>query len=95
MENNIKDNRLIEKIYLMQEDMIDEIIKRTNKDLERNLQKINLERILENKSEVKELKEIFNKIEDNYNLKISKYNKEIYKKGFVDGVHLILECYNN
>lgn len=95
MENNIKDNRLIEKIYLMQEDIIDEIIKRINKDLERKLQKIDLERIFENKSELIELKEIFNKIEDNYNLKISKYNKEIYKKGFIDGVYLILECYNN
>ena len=70
MENNIKENNLIEKIYFMQEDVIDEIIKKVNKDLERKLQKIDLEKIFENKSETKELKEIFNKIEDNYNLKI-------------------------
>ena len=93
MENNIKENNLIEKIYFMQEDVIDEIIKKVNKDLERKLQKIDLEKIFENKSETKELKEIFNKIEDNYNLKISKYNEEIYKQGFIDRVHLILECY--
>ena len=93
MENNIKENNLIEKIYFMQEDVIDEIIKKVNKDLERKLQKIDLEKIFENKSETKELKEIFNKIEDNYNLKISKYNEEIYKQGFIDGVRLILECY--
>ena len=93
MENNIKENNLIEKIYFMQEDVIDEIIKKVNKDLERKLQKIDLEKIFENKSEAKELKEIFNKNEDNYNLKISKYNEEIYKQGFIDGVHLILECY--
>lgn len=95
MENNIKENNLIEKIYFMQEDVIDEIIKKVNKDLERKLQKIDLEKIFENKSETKELKEIFNKIEDNYNLKISKYNEEIYKQGFIDGVHLILECYKH
>ena len=42
MENNIKENNLIEKIYFMQEDVIDEIIKKVNKDLERKLQKIDL-----------------------------------------------------
>ena len=92
MENNIKENNLIEKIYFMQEDVIDEIIKKVNKDLERKLQKIDLEKIFENKSETKELKEIFNKIEDNYNIKISRYNKELYKKGFIDGVNLIINC---
>ncbi len=95
MENNIKDSKLIEKIYFMQEEVIDEIIKKANKDLERKLQKIDLEKIFENNSETEELKEIFSKIEDNYNLKISKYNKEIYKQGFIDGVHLILECYKH
>ena len=39
MENNIKENNLIEKIYFMQEDVIDEIIKKANKDLERNYKK--------------------------------------------------------
>ena len=40
----------------------------------------------------KELKEVFNKIEDNYNMRITEYNKEIYKQGFIDGVNLILNC---
>ena len=30
MENNIKDSKLIEKIYFMQEEVIDEIIKKAN-----------------------------------------------------------------
>ena len=37
-------------------------------------------------------REIFKKIEDNYNIKITKYNEEIYKKGFIDGVNLMLNC---
>ena len=31
-------------------------------------------------------------MEDNYNIKISEYNKAMYKQGFIDGINLILEC---
>lgn len=31
-------------------------------------------------------------IEDNYNIKITKYNKEMYKQGFIDGVNLMINC---
>ena len=41
---------------------------------------------------IQDLKEILNKIEENYNIKITEYNKEIYKQGFIDGVNLILNC---
>ena len=49
---------------------------------------------MENTNNPKELKEIFNKIEDEYNIKISKYNKEMYKQGFIDGVNLMINCLN-
>ena len=50
------------------------------------------EKVLKNSKNPNELKEVFNKIEDNYNIKITRYNEELYKKGFIDGVNLILNC---
>lgn len=83
-------NKLIEKIYLMQEDVIDQIIKKIDNELDKFLQERDLEEF--DKSD-KKMKEIFDKYEDIYSLKISRYNEEIYKQGFIDGVKLILECY--
>ena len=83
-------NKLIEKIYLMQEDVIDQIIKKIDNGLDKFLQERDLEEF--DKSD-KKMKEIFDKYEDIYSLKISRYNEEIYKQGFIDGVKLILECY--
>ena len=56
------------------------------------LKTINTETAIGNSNNPKELKEIFNKIEDNYNIKITKYNKEMYKQGFIDGVNLMINC---
>ena len=53
------------------------------------------QKIVKNSNDAKELNEIFNKIEDNYNIKITEYNKEMYKQGFIDGVNLILNCLEN
>ena len=39
-----------------------------------------------------EVRNILNDIEDNYNIKITKYNEEMYKLGFMDGINLIIEC---
>ena len=41
------------------------------------------------------MKKIFDDIEDNYNIKINKYNEEIYKLGFIDGVNLMINCLRN
>ena len=60
--------------------------------IENELNIINTENVLKNSKNPNELKEIFNKIEDNYNIKITNYNEELYKKGFIDGVNLILNC---
>ena len=75
---------LLEKIYDMQIDKLNEIIKEKSKDL--NLEKVNIEEISEqNKYSV------IDKLEENYSIKISEYSKEFYKQGFIDGVKLIME----
>ena len=96
--NTIKDFKekdIINIIYEAQEENIDEILKRADERLKEKLKKIDIERIIEDSNCAKELKEIFNKIEDNNNIKITEYNKELYKQGFIDGVNLILNCCEN
>ena len=96
MENqeNLKEKDIIEIIYNSQEEQIDKIIKKVNQEIKEELKTINTETIMENTNNPIELKEIFNKIEDEYNIKISKYNKEMYKQGFIDGVNLMINCLN-
>ena len=78
-EENLKEKDIIEIIYNSQEEQIDKIIKKANKEIKEDLKTINTEAA----------------IEDNYNIKITKYNKEIYKQGFIDGVNLIINCLNS
>ena len=80
MENIINNKDMIKLIYEAQNEEIDKIIKRVNLELKGKLEEVDLD------------EETFNKIEENYNIKISKYNEEIYKKGFIDGVNTILNC---
>ena len=75
-EENLKEKNIIEIIYNSQEEQIDKIIKKANKEIKEELKTIN--------------KEVA--IEDNYNIKITKYNKEMYKQGFIDGVNLMINC---
>ena len=97
MENqeNLKEKNIIEIIYNSQEEQIDKIIKKANKEIKEQLKTINTETAIGNSNNPKELKEIFNKIEDNYNIKITKYNKEMYRQGFIDGVNLMINCLKN
>ena len=97
MENqeNLKEKNIIEIIYNSQEEQIDKIIKKANKEIKEELKTINTETVIGNSNNPKELKEIFNKIEDNYNIKITKYNKEMYRQGFIDGVNLMINCLKN
>ena len=92
MNRDFKEKDIINIIYQAKEEKIDEILKKADERIQDNLEKINLERIIENSNCAKELKDVFNKIEDNNNIKITEYNKELYKQGFVDGVNLILNC---
>lgn len=80
MENIINNKDMIKLIYEAQSEEIDKIIKKVNLELKRKLKEVDLD------------EEILDKIEENYNIKISKYNEEIYKKGFIDGVNTILNC---
>lgn len=89
---DLKEKNIINIIYQVQDEKIDEILKTTDKKLNDKLKQINFKEIEEDSNCVKTLKEILNKMEDNYNIKITEYNKEMYKLGFIDGVNLILNC---
>ena len=87
-----KSENMINTIYQAQDEKIDKILKKTDENLKDRLKMIDFERIVNDSNYGKELKEVFNKIEDNYNMRITEYNKEIYKQGFIDGVNLLLNC---
>ncbi len=92
---NLKNSRkkdMINMVYQAQTEKIDEILKKTDKKVEDELEKIEIERIIEDSNCKKELRDMLRKIEDNYNMKVTEYNKEMYKQGFIDGVNLILNC---
>lgn len=92
---NFNEKNIINIIYQLQDEKIDKILKNSDKTINNKLKKIDFEKIVKNSNDAKELNEIFNKIEDNYNIKITEYNKEMYKQGFIDGVNLILNCLEN
>ena len=87
-----KEKDMINIIYQAQEEKMNKIIKKVDENIKEKLIKINIERIIEDSNCAEQLKDIFNKIEDNYNIKITEYNKELYKQGFIDGINLILNC---
>ena len=88
----MNNNQIIKKIYKGEEDKIDNIIKEANKEIKDELKVINIENIIDNVDNPREIRNILNDIEDNYNIKITKYNEEMYKLGFMDGINLIIEC---
>lgn len=92
MEENCKRD-IINLIYKAQEDKIDAILKQTDKKIKDELKEINLEKIIRMSEVPEELKEVFSKIEDNYNIRISRYNEEMYKKGFIDGVNFMFNYF--
>ena len=83
---------MINIIYQSQEEKVDKIIKKTDERIRNKLKKIDIKRIRGNSNIKNDLKEVFNIMEDNYNIRITEYNKEIYKQGFIDGMILILNC---
>ena len=97
MENkeNLQEKDIINILYNSQEEEIDEIIKKSNKEIENKLKTINIETVIEKSNNPKELQKIFETIEDNYNIKITKYNQEMYREGFIDGVNLMINCLKN
>ena len=92
MERTFKEKNIIEVIYNAEDEQINNIIKKANKRIKDEIKDINIEKILKQNEDSKELKEILNQIEENYNIRISQYNKEMYKQGFIDGVNLMINC---
>lgn len=88
---NTEDN-LLEKIYLAQEEKLDETIRKTLS--EAKMEKVDAETILEkyDNNTREEMKKILYKIEENNNIKLAHLTRDIYEQGFKDGVKLILEC---
>lgn len=87
-----KEEDMINIIYQSQEEKVDKIIKKTDERIRNKLKKIDIKRIRGNSNMKNDLKEVFNIMEDNYNIRITEYNKEMYKQGFIDGMILILNC---
>ena len=72
---------MLEKIYDMNREEIDNCIKNAIKKVEGKLYKIDYD----------ENRDLIEKIEENYNIKLGAICKEIYIKGFKDGINLIKE----
>ena len=75
---------MLEQIYLERKEEIVIAIKRALQNIETNLIKIDNKDINENSN-------IYNILEENYNIKLSSICKEIYLQGFKDGINLMLE----
>lgn len=75
---------MLEEIYLKRREEIDEIIKKAIQDAESKMIEISNEEIEKNRK-------LYDALEENYNLKLSTICKEMYLKGFKDGVNLMLE----
>lgn len=88
----IKNKEMIEKIYQAEEKELDNKIKQANEKTKDQIKDINIKQLLENTSKPSELQKAFEKIEENYSIKIAEYNKEFYKQGFIDGVNLMINC---
>ena len=76
---------MLKDIYNGRREIIDDIIKRCIKKVESKLYKIDYE----------ENKEVIEKIEENYSIKLTAICEEVYIQGLKDGIKLIEECKNN
>ena len=94
MEENIKYKDILSLIYQAEEKTLDEKMKQANRKVKEKIQDINTKQLLEDTSKPKELLRTFEKIEENYSVKIAAYNQEFYKQGFIDGINLIINCLN-
>ena len=70
----MNNNQIIKKIYKGEEHKIDNIIKEANKEIKDELKVINIENIIDNVDNPREIRNILNDIEDNYNI------KQLFKK---------------
>ena len=75
---------MLEEIYNSKQKEIDSCIKSAIKQVEEKLYKIDYE----------ENKEVADKIEENFNIKLGAICKELYIQGLKDGINLMRECNN-
>lgn len=94
MEEKIKNRNIIEIIYQGEEKILDEKIKQANKKIRDQIKEINVKELLDDTSNASELEKTFERIEENYSIRIAEYNKEFYKQGFIDGIQLMMNCLN-
>ena len=82
-----KERKIIDKIYEAKQEELDEIIKQ-------KMEQLKIEKNLESFNNVndKKVEDVFNDLEEYYNIKISFLIKEFYKEGFIDGVNLMMNC---
>ena len=80
----IKYKNMIELIYQAQEKILDEKMKRANRKVKEQIKDIDIKGTLEEAAKPNELQKVFERI--------SEYNKEFYKQGFLDGVNLMINC---
>ena len=85
-EKNNKEKEIIETIYKSQLEKLDKIIIEKNKEIKKVIKEYDIDSI------IKTIFKLLNNIEENYNIKISEYNKIMYKQGFIDGINLMIEC---
>ena len=94
-EKNNKEKEIIETIYKSQLEKLDKIIIEKNKEIKKVIKEYDIDSIIKTIEDKKEQEKIFkllNNIEENYNIKISEYNKIMSKQGFIDGINLMIEC---
>lgn len=95
MQEKNNQEKILEKIYEANSEKIDTKLKNTYQNIKAKLKEINLNEIkseTNNKILPEKLTKILKIQEENNNIKISEYCKEMYKEGFKDGIKLIIEC---
>lgn len=73
---------MLKKIQDERKEILDNIIKQAIKNVEDKLYKIDYE----------SNKELIEKIEENYNIKLSAICEALYIQGLKDGINLMIEC---
>ena len=92
MEFKIEYENIIKNLYNSREEKIDEIIKNQEKNIKSEVKEVSLEELIDKKDDIEGLKKVYDKIQNNYEIKISKYCEAIYEQGIRDGVNFIIDC---
>ena len=95
MEIKIEYENIIKNLYSAREEKIDEIIKNLEKDIKSEIKQVGLEDLVDKKDDIEGLKKVYDKIQNNYEIKISKYCETIYEQGIKDGVNFMIDCLKN